>query len=441
VTLVTWAEAVSINFRKSAGSATLTFEAGREYVLAQQQFQRITQEAQVAQRVFKVSRIEARIPNFHVLARKPGPQRLLLYNGAGGYGDQIMTWPFARILTTYGFEVHILADPGNQTCWWNFPWIKSIQSLPMQYEHFRMYDYWVMFEAVVNTDEHQDQIHPLDTMLNKVGIDPGTVDPKLKVVRPNFTYLETLTTQPFQNKQIGLYQLSAANQVRCLPPSDAAFLLTKIADAWPNIHWLALYDEFIPEPYRAALACPKCGGKGKVQAVADLPPGVVPSIVNGTVTGYTGTGRIAAAAATLAQPAMSTLVDEGCPKCSGTGTVRPNIQLYCAPALRELWALTAKAAVVIAPDSLMVHAAGCQDVPCVGLWGLVNPANRTKYYKNHAAIWKREACPFSPCYAYGGQFPRYCPPRPSRSVCECLGAISPADVIEAVKKIIPRPTT
>lgn len=372
----------------------------------------------MAQRVFKVSRIENRISNFNALARKPGTQRLLLYNGSGGYGDQIMTWPFARILTTYGFEVHVLSDPGNQTCWWNFPWIKSIQALPMQHEAFKMFDYHVMLEAVVNTDEHQDQQHPLDVMLHKVGIDPATIDIKQKVIRPNFTYLEMQVANQFQGKQIGMYQLASANPIRCLPPNDTAFILSKIADAYPDIHWLALYDEFIPETYRTAVNCIRCGGRGTIDHIAEV-------VASGTDT---------------TPPPAPVVTQEPCPKCKGSKTLRPNIQLFCASALRELWALTTKARIVVGPDSMMVHVAGSMDVPCVGLWGLTHPGNRVKYYKNHAPIWKKEACPFAPCFAYAGNFPKYCPPRPNRTVCECLGAISPQDVIDGIKQFIPLPT-
>lgn len=433
LTLVTFAEPVSINFRKSAGCSTLIFEAGREYILPHQQFNRLIAEAAVAQRVFKVSRIESRIPNFNVMARKPGTQRVLVYNGSGGYGDQIMTWPLTRILTSYGFEVHVLTDPGNQTCWWNFPWIKTIQTLPMQHEQFKMYDYYLLMEAVSNTDEHQDQLHPLDAMLAKCGINPETVDAALKVVRPNFTYMEMQSTAAFQSRQLGMYQLAAANPVRCLPPNDSAFVLSKIADAYPNLHWLALYDEFIPETYRKAVACGKCGGAGKVEKVPD----VATLSFTGTSTGSVG-GDLAAAITTVA--AAASPVHEICPKCKGSGTLRPNIQLWCSPTLRELWALASKTSVVVSPDSMMVHVAGSMSVPCVGLWGLCHPANRVKYYKNHIPIWKREACPFSPCFAYGGTWPKYCPPRPNRAVCECLGAISPQDVIDALKQIVPQPT-
>lgn len=425
--LVTFAEPVAVNMQKSAGTETLKFEAGRGYVMPHAQFSRIMATPAVSQRCFKVSRIENRIPNFSVHHKKPGSQRLLLFNGSGGYGDQIMTWPFARILTTYGFEVHVMVDPGNTVCWYNFPWIASIQQAPMQYEQFKMYDYWIMMEGVVNVDEHQDQLHPLDVMLNKVGIDPTTVDAKQKVVRPNFTWLEMQSTGAFQGKRLGMYQLCSANPVRSLPANDSAYLLSKLAERYHDLHWLALYDDFNPEAYPKALECRECGGKGHTEKQMPL---------TGTIIG-TENPYLQVTQKILEKE--SGVKKEICPKCQGSGTLRPNIQLYNAPALRELWALTSKAAVVVAPDSMMVHVAGSMDVPCVGLWGLCAPANRVRYYKNHIPIWKREVCPFSPCFSYGGTFPKYCPPRPNRQVCECLGAVAPENVLDAIKTFLQPP--
>jgi hypothetical protein len=433
--LVTFAEPVTVNMKKSAGAETLKFEAGRAYVLPHSQFSRIMAEQAVSQRCFKISRIENRIPNFNALHKKPGTQRLLLFNGSGGYGDQIMTWPFARILTTYGFEVHVMVDPGNTVCWWNFPWIASLQDTPMQYEHFKMYDYWVMFEGVVNVDEHQDQLHPLDVMLTKVGIDPASVDPKLKVIRPNFTWLEMQSTNAFQGKRLGMFQLCSANPIRSLPPNDSAFLLSKLADRFHNLHWLALYDEFNPDTYKKALQCSKCAGLGRIQVPAPVSEQPMTVIDQGTKSPEECVAQLKE----VAKQVMAPPKNEICQKCKGSGTLRPNIQLYNAPVLRELWALTSKSAVVVAPDSMMIHVAGSMDVPCVGLWGLCAPVNRVRYYKNHVPIWKRETCPFSPCFAYGGTFPKYCPPRPNRTVCECLGAVAPENVVEAIKTFVALP--
>lgn len=429
--LVTFAEHVAAGMEKSAGASQLVFESGRDYVIPQSHFNRLIADEGIRQRLFKWSRIENRIPNFNATVKKPGTQRLLIYNGSGGYGDQIMTWPLAAILTSYGFEVHMLVDPGNTSCWWNFPWIKCVHTLPMQYEQFKMFDYYAIFETVVNAEEHQDQIHPLDQMLLKIGINPDSVDPKLKVIRPNFTFLEMQSTLAFQGKKFGMYQLSAANPVRCLPPGDSAYMISKIAEAYPDIHWLALYDKFIPEPYKKALQCTKCDGSGRIQVAA---PPAAPVTID--AKGKSQDEFVNQVAAEILETKTK---NEICTKCRGSGTLRHNIQLYQQPVLRDLWALATRATIIIGPDSMMVHVAGSMEIPCVGLWGPFNPANRVKYYKNHYPVWKKEVCAFSPCFAYSGVFPRYCPPRPNRNVCECLGAISPPDVIEQIKKVIPLP--
>jgi hypothetical protein len=372
--LIRFAEPVTIAFKKSAGGATITFEAGRDYVIANAQLERIMHDENVKNRSYKISKLESRITNFNVGARKPGAaQRLLLFNGSGGYGDQILTWPVARILAGMGFEVHILTDPGNNVCWWNFPWVKTVNVLPLPYEHVKLYDYFVVYEAVVNMDEHQDQEHPIDVMLRKIGLDPKAIDPNLKSVRPNFSHLEMMSTVKWREKKIGMYQLSAANPVRCLPPADSVFMALKIAEAFPDIHWLGLHDEFVKAEYKNQL-------EEKIKEM-----------------GVT------------------------------------NIEPFTSPNLRDLWALTTQAKVVVAPDSMMVHIAGCQSIPCVGLWGPMLPGSRVAYYQNHVPIHHREFCPHSPCYAYSNTFPKYCPPRQGRTTCEVLAGISPNEVIEKIK--------
>lgn len=243
--LLRFAEPVTVAFKKSAGGATVTFEANRDYVIANSQLERIMQDQNIRNRAFKISKLESRLPNFNVSARKAGNQRLLIFNGSGGYGDQIMTWPVAKLLASMGYEIHVMTDPGNNVCWWNFPWVKTVNTCPMPFEQVKMYDYVLIFEAVVNMDEHQDQEHPVDTMLRKIGIDPASVDASLKVTHPMFSYLEMESTKKFDGKQIGLFQLSAANPVRCLQPADSVFMLMKLAQEFPDIHWLALYDEFV----------------------------------------------------------------------------------------------------------------------------------------------------------------------------------------------------
>lgn len=441
--IVRFFEAVTVSFKKSAGATTTIFEANRDYVISQSQLERITQDENVRNRLFKVSRLEHRLRPFDpALKRANAPNRLLFYNGSGGYGDQIVSWPVAKWLAEQGFEVHVMADPGNQCCWYNFPWVKTIQSMPLAYEQFKMFDWHFLMEHVNNTDEHMDQMHPVDTMFVHMGVDPRTIAPEKKVVEPIFTWAEQNSVrQVFTDKRfLGIFQLSSANPIRALPPNDAAFLLYRLAEATPDIHWLAVFDEFIPKAYPDALKCRSCGGAGKA-------PNGVTEVRNfeGTLLGYTGTATPAMVANPEAGPALALAAvleskdkpPVDCQECHGTGLLAPNIQPYTSPHLRDLWALTRfRASIVVAPDSMMVHTAGCQSVPCVGLWGPVGPANRAGYYKNHFPIFHREACPFAPCFSYLAVFPKYCPPRGAgRSVCEVTAAVTPAEVIDAVKKI------
>jgi len=220
----------------------------------------------------------------------------------------------------------------------------------------------------------------LDMLLHKIGIDPDTVDPKDKVVRPNFTPGELGTMNRFVGKSVGLYQLSSANPVRGLPPSDSVFMIARIAEATPDIHWLCLYDEFIPAEYKTTLE------------------------------------------AEIAKRELK------------------NVEAFCSPNLRELWALTEHVRIVISPDSMMAHVAGVFGTPCIGLWGPVCPENRVKYYANHYPIFHKEYCPHAPCFVYSNVYPKYCPPRPAaRNVCDVLSGISPAEVIALVAKVLAAP--
>ncbi len=444
--IVRFIEAVTVSFKKSAGSTTTIFEANRDYVISGSQLDRITQDENVRNRLFKCSRLEHRLQPFNPkLKKENGTNRLLFYNGSGGYGDQIVSWPVAKYLADLGFEVHVMADPGNQCCWYNFPWVKTIQSMPLPYEQFKMFDFHFVMEYVNNTDEHQDQMHPVDTMLWHMGVDPRTVPPEKKVVEPIFTWAEQQSVRTvFTDKRfLGIYQLSSANPIRALTPTDSAFLLMRLALATPDIHWLAVFDEFIPKAYPEALKCRECGGSGKI--VAEV-AGVKPTYDSqGTITGWTGTATPGMCANPEMGPALALAAvaqaqaepPKPCSECGGSGLVAANVQPYTSQHLRDLWALTRfRASIVVAPDSMMIHAAGCQSVPCVGLWGPVGPQNRAGYYKNHLPIFHREACPFSPCFAYLATFPKYCPPRGNgRNVCEVAAAVTPAEVIDAVKKI------
>ena len=374
----------------------MTLDAHRDWVVSNAQLDRAMTDEQVRDRVLKISRLDSMLPNFLAKQskRQGGSNRLLVYNGSGGYGDQIMTWPFTFIMARLGYEVHVCIDPGNQVCWWNMPWVKSTHILPMQADVFNMFDHYALMDAVVNMYEHSPQPHPLDCMLRKVGLEPSEVSDAMKVIPPNFTTSELVAAAGWQQRVFGIYQLAGANPVRNLPPGDSAFLLSKIAEAFPKVTWLAVYDEFISQDYVNMLL------------VDDIDP-------------------------ETKEPRKT---EKGEPVKKAK---YPNVMVFRAPNLRELWAISAHAKVIVAPDSMMVHVAGSLSVPCVGLWGAFDPVSRVKYYRNHYPIFNKDACPFAGCGHYLNKFPRYCPPRKDRSICEVMAAISPNQIIDGIAKLVP----
>jgi hypothetical protein len=393
--IVRFHEPVTLSFRKSAGGSTMAFNAQCDYVFSNAQLDRVMQDENIRSRTYKVSRLDNLIPNFSVHnPRKSQRDKILVYNGSGGYGDQIITWPLTYILDHLGYEVHVVSDPGNQTCWWNLPWVKAIHVLPMQYELFKMYPHHIMFDHVCNMIEHGDNPHPVDLMLAKIGIDPATVPAEMKVIKPQYTASELAAALPYRERQVAIYQFASANPVRNLPPSDSAYMLSKLSEAFPQFTWLALYDEFIPKEYITDCLVDDIDPQTKEPKKNDKGEAIKKVKFN-------------------------------------------NVILLFVPNLRELWAITSQAKVVVSPDSMMVHVAGCQNVPCVGLWGPYAPESRVKYYQNHFPIHNKSVCPHAPCGHYLATFPKYCPPRQNRNSCECLAAISPQQVVEGIYKLVP----
>lgn len=349
------------------------FEPYKLYVTSGQQLARMMEDKNVNNLIFKISQLDSRIANFHVRGRKSGPQSLLFYNGCGGYGDQIMTWPVVKLLAQMGFEVHVLTEPGNEQCWWGFPWIKSVLTLPMEYEVFKLFTYHCIFEYLSNFDEHPGQLHPVDCMLEKIGIEHLAVAPELKKIEPVFNRTEIgQALQVKKEKTIGIYQLSASQGYRSLAPDQSIFVLQRLANTFPHVHWIALFDEFNPKEY--------------------------------------------------AEMAKELKLD--------------NVEVKCFEYIRALWALAKMSAVIVSPDSMMVHVAGVLDIPCVSYWGATSPQSRMKYYTNQTTVFHRESCPLSPCHFSGATFPKYCPPSEKRTKCDAMMSISADEIVEACRKVL-----
>lgn len=380
--ILTFAAGVEFQFTRGAGTVHSSIPPYVPYVFARAQFGAVN-HPNVQGKVFRTSILQPRLRAFNLKAAMQqattGHNRVLLYNGCGGYGDQIMTWPIGQWLHKAGLAVYILADPGNDVAWHMFPWVKGLYTLPLQLETLHLFDHHAFFEIVTNVDDHPGQSHPVDTMLNQMGVDPESVEPKYKVVKPYFSAAElNEADNMFKGQDIAIYQLHCGSQTRHLLPAESAYLLKTLAERYQNLTWVAVYDSLFGEPYKNA-------------AAKQLPK---------------------------------------------------NVSLYRAPAIRQLWALAQRAKVVVAPDSMMVHIAGSLEIPCVGLWGPTHHELRTRYYKHHFPVQCYSACQWAPCHTYMPNFPQICPPMPTatitaqRTQCEAMTHITPDMVTQSVKEAL-----
>jgi len=357
--LVTFSNRIDVTFAKTAGKLERTVEPNVPYVFSLHQFRKLVEgNTHIGNAAIRTTIFDSRLKPF-IAGEKAGEKnKVLFYTGAGGYGDQIMAWPAAKALHDRGYELNLLADPGNEKMWERFDWVKSVRCLPIQYDQIRGFDHIVLFETVTNLDEHTDQLHPTDNLLTRLGIEPASLPDDRKAVQPVFSPEELAKAAEFVNgRQLAVYQLSASAVTRSLPADVSRQTLVGLARAFPQFHWIGTYDPYNKEPY--------------FQPIPDCPP---------------------------------------------------NLELKTFDSIRVFMAVVSQAKLAVGPDSLLVHVAGVFGVPCVGLWGTVDPVKRVRYYqKRHLAIWQRQACAFSPCY-HGDPdaFPTRCPPLPNRTICAVM---------------------
>lgn len=177
-------------------------------------------------------------------------KEVLLYNSVGGMGDNIMMWPFSRILAQRGYRVHILVTPGYESLWIGHSWIQSIITLPAPWVTIQRFHGHAFFEHLTNWYVHKDQEHPLDIMLMKVGLDPQSISDSEKRVVPKFTHWEEeISNRLYKGKRIAFFQMAASQHARSQAPEQSRNLLTALAREFPELHWIGLYGPRTPGIY------------------------------------------------------------------------------------------------------------------------------------------------------------------------------------------------
>lgn len=224
------------------------FEAEKGYLFADKQFDKLKAwDTTIPYQ--KVSKAEPMMKPF--LFSEKGPKgRVLIYNGVGGMGDQIMTWPLAKILADRGYEVHILSEPHLVMFWHSFPWVTSIVTLPCYWSALRLFDHIINLEYISNGYAHDNQQQPIDLMLQLCGIDPASISDEEKRVAPRFTRTEEeIAKGLYSGRRLGFYQLACSQQIRSLGPDHSRAVLKALAEEFPDIYWIGIYGALEASAY------------------------------------------------------------------------------------------------------------------------------------------------------------------------------------------------
>jgi hypothetical protein len=103
--------------------------------------------------------------------------------------------------------------------------------------------------------------------------------------------------------------------------------------------------------------------------------------------------------------------------------------------MRLIMGLIAGAEGVVTLDSGLLYVAQGLRIPAVSVWGPQHPATRIGYDKEYMelAIWKQEACPWAPCYAYRNFPVHKCPYGEEQGLCEVLKMVTADDILAKVE--------
>lgn len=108
--------------------------------------------------------------------------------------------------------------------------------------------------------------------------------------------------------------------------------------------------------------------------------------------------------------------------------------------IRSSMAVIANAVCSLCLDSGPLYISQALRSPAISLWGTHDPGVRIGYDHEYMelALWNKEACRKSPCYAYEGFPYQSCPLGNSQTICEPLRSISLSKILEKVEVVLRR---
>jgi hypothetical protein len=268
---------------------------------------------------------------------------------------------------------------------------------PILYDSLPHYTAHWFIEQVTEYVEEPDQLNVYDQLYRQLGIDPKNVAPKYK--RPYVYY-----SQSDWRDLDSIYATAYGTQQVDLRVTPYIVLCP------------AAYGSLRSAPYRMWLAL--------AQALSDK---FVVCFVGRT----SDQGQL---------PAPDITFGEFYQEVDALTKKNPKriFNLIGPTPLRPMMAFVARSTALVSLDSGMLYVAQAARVPAVSLWGTHAPHARLLYDGPYmrGAVWKRESCPASPCWAYAGFPTDRCPQGDNQRVCHPLATITVNDILQSLDTVL-----
>ena len=313
-----------------------------------------------------------------------------------GIGDLLfLTGPLNFIQHVSGGEctldVYTLTDRGQIIA--DHPAISNRTPLagPVHYDDLKLYQYHWFIDTVTEYDEEAEQLNVYDALYQSIGIDPKTVDPRFKrptasIADKEWKNLDSLFYFVWLDKKIDLRRVP----YYVVAPHSHSSLRSAPYSLWVKV----------------------------ISELAKTRPVVV--------IGHVMEGRM---------PATDMSFGAFNQQISGMGG--GVINLMGGTPIRLMMALIARSTAVVCLDSGPLYIAQAFRVPAVSVWGPHHPGVRIGYDRAYMdlAVWNKEACVQSPCFAYS-HFPAHkCPQGAGQTVCEVLSMTEPKQILDKIAKL------
>jgi hypothetical protein len=321
-----------------------------------------------------------------------GAKILVERNRERGIGDLLfLTGPLGYLHHLSGGDVEIdlmsFADRGIVLTHSPLIHNKCVKCGPLEYDHLRMYNYHWLVNTVTEQDTEGDQLNVYDALYQQLGFLPEDVEPRWK--RPS----ATLVAEDFQNLDRLFHYVWTQRKIDLR--RIGYFVVAPFANATLRSMNYKTWLEIIK------------------QMATRRPVMVVGN-------------------SSLRLPDMDMSAGEFSQQVASIGGGVFNA--VDSTTIRVLMALIARSIGLVCVDSAPLYMAQALNIPAISIWGTHAPASRIGYDKTYMdlAIWKQDACQFSPCFAYG-KFPvNKCPQGQRQISCEVTAAVTADDVLKKV---------